>query len=79
MDIYDLYIEKNEVNYLDPTMGILEPLNNYIGFKSQKIVPTGKRINYDDFGLHEKYWRKQFDRYNKFKNEMMELAYSKYQ
>ncbi len=74
----EFYVEGDDAQAVAPAMGKLEPPNNVIGFTSQKVIPTGKEFDYDGMGRYERAWRRTFDRYDEFKNEMMEMAYAKY-
>ncbi len=74
----DFYVENDEANDVSPEMGTLEEPNMVLSFKSQKVKPINKRLDYDGFGAVERQWRKTFDRYEEFKTQMMEMAYSKY-
>lgn len=75
----DLYLEKDEPKYLSPDIGKVEETTNKIGFASQRVIPTGKRIDYISMGKLERKWRKSFDRYDEFYHRILEMAYSKYE
>lgn len=75
----ELYLEKDEPKYLSSDFGEVAEITNTIGFSAQKIIPTGKRIDYNSIGKVEQKWRKSFDRYDEFYYRMIEIAYSKYE
>lgn len=75
----DLWLEPNETQSVDPAIGKVDPnVSVVVGFKSQKVTPLGAII-YSKLGMTELSFRRSFDSYDEFKNEMIEMAYSKYQ
>lgn len=73
-----LYLEGDEPDAVDPTMATLGPESMVRGFRSRKVIPTGKRFDYTGMGHAEAVWRRQFDRYDEFRIAMLEMAYAKY-
>lgn len=74
-----LYLEAGEPTDLDSSMGAADPESLAVrGFRSHKVIPTGKRMPYDQLAMQERAWRRSFDRYDEFRMQMMEMAYSKY-
>lgn len=74
-----LYLEEDEPSLVDPAMASLGPESKVRGFSSRKVLPTGKRLDYDGMATVEARWRRSFDRYDEFRIQMLEMAYAKFQ
>jgi hypothetical protein len=75
-----LYVEPEDLPYVNQELMTVSPLSYKAGYKSYPVKLRQKIDNAPirSMVLKEKQFRKSFDRYDEFKIQVVELAYSKY-
>lgn len=75
----DLYVDPQDVEAVDgELLEVADPPNVATGRWRQRVRLRGAPIDWRPMAAAERRWRRTFDRYDEFRNHLMELAESKY-